>query len=59
VLLPLPEPDGSWQYAASQVRRQRVWFAVFAAAAALTLAAALAENLWWLIFAGGIRAQGI
>jgi hypothetical protein len=52
MLLPLPGPDGSWQYAASQARRQRLWLAVFAAAAVLTVAAALAENLWWLIFAG-------
>jgi Protein of unknown function (DUF2510) len=52
VLSPLPEPDGSWQYAAAQASRQGVWFAVFAAAAVLTLAAVLVVNRWWVIFAG-------
>src|SRR5262245_49353016 len=52
VLSPLPEPDGTWQYAASQARRLKAWSAGLAAAAAVTAAAALVVNLWWLIFAG-------
>lgn len=42
-----------WKLAICRVAGEaaKVLFAVFAAAAALTLAAALAENLWWLIFA--------
>jgi hypothetical protein len=52
VLSPLPEPDGSWQYAASQARRLKASSAGFAAAAAVTAAAAVAVHLGWLILAG-------
>jgi hypothetical protein len=46
VSLPLPEPDGSWQYAALQARRSRVVFAALAALTVLLLAAALVAELW-------------
>ena len=65
VSLPLPEPDGSWQYAASQAKRCIVRAAVYAAAAVLLLAGALIVDLWdhgklhrhvglfgWLVLAG-------
>jgi peptidoglycan/LPS O-acetylase OafA/YrhL len=42
----LPDPDGSWQYAALQARRSRVVFAALAALTVLLLAAALVAELW-------------
>jgi hypothetical protein len=49
---PLPEPDGSWQYAASQARRLKARSAGLTAAAVVIAAAAVAVHLGWLIFAG-------
>jgi hypothetical protein len=65
VSLPLREPYGSWQYAASQAKRFTVRAAVYAVAAVLLLAGALIVDLWdhgklhqhvglagWLVLAG-------
>ena len=62
---PLPEPYGTWRYAASQAKRFTVRAAVYAAAAVLLLAAALIVDRWdhgklhehvglfgWLVLAG-------
>src|SRR5262249_11056382 len=46
VSLPLPEPDGTWRYAALRAKRATVVFAVLAAAAVLLLAGALIVDMW-------------
>ncbi len=53
---PLPEPDGSWQFAAAQARRLRPRSAGFAVAAGFALAAGLVMHQWWLLYGAALCA---
>jgi hypothetical protein len=56
VLAPLPEPDGSWQYAAAQARRVKLWSAGYAAAAVVALAGGLVVHQGWLLYCAVLAA---